>query len=413
MEKIYMESSNKKQKKKSFFKKFFNDKWSMTLTIVFAVVGIVGLTIFGFSQISFAADTTNTLPETFVSKIGSSQHKLIGVSNNGDGSTTNVMPFDGFYANDVDTGFPVFCVQYDVTYAENKTYTAGELVNDHGLVYLMSKTYPNVKFKDSSGTELSEDAQIWLTQAAVWTYLSETDVDKNDGFDELSGKVRNVYKLYGENADGSEREVINTGGTTLFQYFGINQLILTAKSINATMDDVLSVSVNSNNVSITNDNKFYQTDLISIVSKISDLPIINEFKGYSVSLSGAPEGTVLVDEEGRVYDDISNMSPTSKFFLRVPVDKVTDENKDLGVVIRGIFDMYGANYYSSGQYQKVVNVRQGNYIAELPLDIQLDYAADVPDTGMGVAQTIYFIGLIILLSGVGIVYANAKPATAK
>ena len=36
---------------------------------------------------------------------------------------------------------------------------------------------------------------------------------------------------------------------------------------------------------------------------------------------------------------------------------------------------------------------------------------DVPDTGMGVAQTIYFMGLILLLSGVGIVYANAKPKT--
>ena len=32
-----------------------------------------------------------------------------------------------------------------------------------------------------------------------------------------------------------------------------------------------------------------------------------------------------------------------------------------------------------------------------------------PDTGMSAAQTIYFIGLIVLLCGVGIVYANAKP----
>ena len=28
---------------------------------------------------------------------------------------------------------------------------------------------------------------------------------------------------------------------------------------------------------------------------------------------------------------------------------------------------------------------------------------------MSAAQTIYFIGLIVLLCGVGIVYANAKP----
>ena len=32
---------------------------------------------------------------------------------------------------------------------------------------------------------------------------------------------------------------------------------------------------------------------------------------------------------------------------------------------------------------------------------------------MSTAQTIYFIGLIVLLCGVGIVYANAKPAESK
>ena len=32
---------------------------------------------------------------------------------------------------------------------------------------------------------------------------------------------------------------------------------------------------------------------------------------------------------------------------------------------------------------------------------------------MNTAQTIYFIGLIVLLCGVGIVYANVKPVEAK
>ena len=36
-----------------------------------------------------------------------------------------------------------------------------------------------------------------------------------------------------------------------------------------------------------------------------------------------------------------------------------------------------------------------------------------PDTGMNTTQTIYFIGLIVLLCGVGIVYANAKPVQVK
>ena len=36
-----------------------------------------------------------------------------------------------------------------------------------------------------------------------------------------------------------------------------------------------------------------------------------------------------------------------------------------------------------------------------------------PDTGMNAAQTIYFIGLIVLLCGLGIVYANTKPVESK
>ena len=184
MEKIYTYSSNKKQKKQSFLKKFFNDKGSMTLFVVLAVVGIVGLTIFGFNQISFAAETTSTLPTTFVSKQGND--KINGVAANADGSTTVVMPFYGFYADDP-TGIPVYCVEYDVPYAVDKTYSVNGTVNDYGLVYLMSKTYPNVKFTDSSGAELSKEAQVWLTQAAIWTYLSEIDAPGNDGFDEFSG----------------------------------------------------------------------------------------------------------------------------------------------------------------------------------------------------------------------------------
>ena len=121
----------------------------------------------------------------------------------------------------------------------------------------------------------------------------------------------------------------------------------------------------------------------------------------------------MVDEKGNVFDDTNNMSPTAKFYVRVPIDKVTDDNKELEISVNGKFKMYGANKYVSGEYQKVANVKIVSKALSKPLNIQLDYTPDVPDTGMGVAQTIYFMGLILLLSGVGIVYANAKPKTSE
>lgn len=399
MEKIYMDSENK-NKKKSFFKKFFNDKGSMTVIIVVAIIGIVSLVAFGFNQISFAADLTGTLPESFVSKQGDENvMRLLGETRDG---TAGVLPILGFYTED---DIPVFCIEYNINYGVGVTYTRGDELTDYGLIYLMSQIYPNVPFKDAQGNELAENVQVWLTQSAIWSYLYEVNDPLNTEFVTWNDKVKEVDKLY-QSAD--DYAIRATNGQTLYEQFGINDLIAQAKTIRSTPLVTLSVSKKSDTISITNDNKYYQTDLISIVGSTSS-PIISSFEGYSVDLSRTPEGTILVDEKGNVYDDVSNMSPTSKFYVRVPVDKVTDDNKDLQIAVNGNFEMYGANKYIAGQNQKVANVKIIDKIVSKPLDIQLNYTPDVPDTGMGVAQTIYFIGLIVLLSGVGIIYANARP----
>ena len=75
----------------------------------------------------------------------------------------------------------------------------------------------------------------------------------------------------------------------------------------------------------------------------------------------------------------------------------------------GAFEKYVGYEYESGEYQKITDVKIMNDVITKPLSFKLDYTPEVPDTGMNTAQTIYFIGLIVLLSGVGIIYANAKP----
>ena len=401
MEKIYMDSGDKSPKKQSFFKKLLNDKGSMTALVVIAFVGIVGLMVFGLNQISFAADLTGQLPEKFTSKQGDENvMRLLGETRSGQ---DGVLPILGFYT---DTDIPIFCIEYNVTYSVGKEYTPGEEISDYGLIYLMSKIYPNVPFKDAAGNELAENVQVWLTQSAIWSYLYETGDPKNSDFVTWNDKVKDVNRLY----DSSANYVITAdAGKSLYEQFGINTLIEKAKTMrNHVM--LVSVSKKSENISVTNDNKFYQTDLISVTGSVGSTDITS-FEGYSVNLSKVPEGTILVDESGNQYSDLENMSPTSKFFVRIPVDKVTDENKTLEISVSGKFKTYGANKYVSGEYQKVANVKLLNKNVNHPLTIQLDYTPEVPNTGMGVAQTIYFMGLILLLSGVGIVYANAKPKT--
>lgn len=408
MEKIYMNSDNNKPRKQSFLKKLFNDRGSMVAMVVIAFVGIIGLLVFGLNQISFAADATaEGLPSSFISKQGEENvMKLIGETKDGhDG----VLPILGFYANYDNKTIPIFCIEYNIDYLIDKEYTPRDEINDYGLIYLMSQIYPNKAFKDSSGDELAENIQVWLTQSAIWSYLYEVGDPNNSKFVDWNEKVKNVDRLY----DSSTNYVISaTNGRTLFQQFGIDNLITTAKQVRSQPLASLSVTKKSENISITNDNKYYQTDLVSVLGSTSS-PIISSFDGYSVNLANAPEGTILVDENGNKYDDLDNMSPTSKFYVRVPVDKIEDDNKNLDISVNGKFRMYGANKYVSANYQKVINVKLLNKEISKPLSISLDYTPDVPDTGMGVAQTIYFMGLILLLSGVGIIYANAKPKTSE
>ena len=63
---------------------------------------------------------------------------------------------------------------------------------------------------------------------------------------------------------------------------------------------------------------------------------------------------------------------------------------------------------SDSTAQSVVLLAYVNQKRNLDLNIDLTYTPDVPDTGMSSAQSIYFIGLVILLCGIGIIYANTK-----
>ena len=91
-----------------------------------------------------------------------------------------------------------------------------------------------------------------------------------------------------------------------------------------------------------------------------------------------------------------------------PSEKNEIPNSNLNLLNEGLFDNYlSGAVYKNGDHQKVVTVTgTQNYESER---LSIDFMG-VPDTGMSKAQTIYFIGLIVLLCGVGIIYASAKPA---
>ena len=67
----------------------------------------------------------------------------------------------------------------------------------------------------------------------------------------------------------------------------------------------------------------------------------------------------------------------------------------------------GLRYAVKGEEAQTVTTVQFNRNSK---DSGKDFdLAPAPDTGISAGQTIYFVGLIVLLCGVGIIYANAKP----
>ena len=90
-----------------------------------------------------------------------------------------------------------------------------------------------------------------------------------------------------------------------------------------------------------------------------------------------------------------------------------DENKVIKFRVIGSFTTYEGNYYVAAGAQTISSVDTVTNNKDVGSEFTIDYTPDIPDTGISAAQTVYFIGLIVLLSGVGIIYANVKPTEQK
>ena len=421
MEKIYMDSG-KEQKKESFLKKLFNDKGSMTAIIVVAVVGIVSLMVFGFNQISYAAEVETTTNEvTFVSE--QVDDEIIGAAfaPGGTSCPDSNIGFNSFGKKD--NSDYVICIDYMTDYIDGKTYKNGDLVNDAGLIYLLNEL-DRVFAQNNTPADLS----YWLKQTAVWAYLYEPtqeanyiakDATKAERYKVLYENIGNVYKLY-KSTSGVDDPPLHevTSGYSFWDQYGIKAIYDTARSMKGTAAYNYSLNITRENdrMTMTSDGKYYISSLYSVVSTGA-----GHVDNYTVDFSDAPAGTVLVDASGEMYNNYvsseKNMvlidSGSKQFKLKIPANKVTDENKSFDIGVSGNLKGTGYVEYHSEGYQSVIDTGPVSKMASDIEKVEINYTPTVPNTAMGVAETIYFIGLILLLSGVGIVYANAKPKTSE
>lgn len=392
MEKIYMEESQRQKKSKSVF------NFSVLMSFVVAIFAIFSLAMFGITSnqatsISYAAAVTGD--SFYFYHEGTARVQ----GTDGEGNSFFV-PL--YYSDDSATN-PVFCIEHKAQVVSDESdppqYLKGDAIEDYGLLYILDNSLAN----DVDIINGNKYVETWATQVAVWLYLYE----KNPGVaihnidsDEMAG-IQNANTFnYNE---GIVSRTVTVDGV----YAKIRALVDEAKNVSSSRK--LSVTKASDSIAKSADGNYYQSAKISVVGNPS-----TSLTSYTISVSGI-DGAYVVDADGR--DIEGEVAAGTDFYVRVPAEKVTEKVQTLNVNVTGKFtSLTGNEYYTERKsaagedLQKVVSVT-GNVI-NVNAGTEVEFIG-APDTGMNAAQTIYFIGLIVLLCGVGIVYANAKPVESK
>ena len=394
MEKIYMHDNQNQKIRRA------RKRGSSVTAVLVAVVAVAALIVVGFGQISFAIPEEGvTLGNEFISAEPDVATMIYGENSR-------------FGVNQLLTkdGKPVFCIERDITYKGDLKYVKSERVLDSGLLYLMSNIYPNKKIMDGD-TELPLGVQVWLSQSAVWIYASINGYENNTEMTaDVMEKILLETQLYDKDMNVVAKiddDDIAAGHSSLMGKYGIFKLLQDAQKLGTAPSNSLNVTKKSEGVSMTSDGKFYQTDYIEVVGTVLS-ESIGTFNGYELKTKNAPEGTMIIDKDGNEIKDVTNLAPGTKFAFKIPVEKVTEENKKIEVNVLGSFDSYAADIYVADTSQTVTSVSKVNNNLSVPLDVDLNYTPTVPDTALDNSATLYIIGLILLLSGLGIFYTSAK-----
>ena len=400
-----MEDNNKKGKK-SVLDISVVLSFAVAIFAIFSLV-MADLSLSQRSNISYAAPPDDN---TFTFYKGDA----LVASSPGNPSFSSMM----YFANN-DSNIPVFCIEYANTNIENAAeYTADGDIDDYGLLYLLNNSYANgIEIVNASTSGVvnnsAENARYvnsWITQAAIWAYLYEKAGAANVGTtspDYISEEDYNGLKF----ATTITRTAYSGGvitqnnipvyeGPNLYDNY-VSGLVTAALSASNPIS--LNVNLESTEISTDANKNYYFSAPITVTGEPA-----NSIQNYTISATGI-EGAVLVYEDGSEVTGTITY-PGAPFRVRIPAEKITKEIQKVVVTVNGNFNTLNGRYYTSGSRQKVVTVKAGTTTVSKGTEVEF-YGA--PDTGMSTAQTIYFIGLIVLLCGVGIVYANAKPVQVK
>ena len=175
-------------------------------------------------------------------------------------------------------GKVAYCMDLGKTWPERKTDLSLVGEGDAGLTYILSNGYP---YKSIVG---NDDQDRFITQAAVWWYLSDTG---------QTGKLSEDFTTNAADPYG------------LRSY--IQKLVSDAKNAKASSAPTLDVKVNNSDMSLSSDGNYFISEEIT--------PTLTGTSSYKVSVSGAPTGTTITNTSGQSQ---TTFKSGEKFQVRIP-----------------------------------------------------------------------------------------------
>ena len=206
-----------------------------------------------------------------------------------------------------------------------------------GIAYILSNGYPNKSITGNS------DYDYYITQAAVWWYLDDTTGSNN---------LSKSFKTTGRDPHGLRKYV--------------TALVTAAKKVKSYSTARLTVNNASSAMTLSSDKNYYVSNSIGVTAK-------SVSGKYSVSLSGAPSGTRIVNAS--TLSDASSFATNEKFKVMVPVSSAKNLKTTITVNVKATGKVDKAYEYKSSDssvqnvYGKALYPTTSNLSAKTTLNL--------------------------------------------
>lgn len=262
----------------------------MILAVLVATLGIFGIT---------GINAASTAPQSFTAN---SEKLLDGYIDNWHYAKLTSSLGGYVYCTDFHKGIP-----YNV-----QMTLSGEA--PAGLAYILSNGYPRANITGNS------DMDYYITQAAIWWYLDETTGSNNlpDAFKYTGSDPHNIRHY-------------------------ISELVEGAKQQTSYATPAISLINNDSTLNLTSDGEYYESDAMSVETLYTT-------GNYTVSLSNAPEGTVVVNATTGATQ--SSFSPSESFKVRIPESSVDVGSLNITVTVTATGSINKAYMYKSSDSTK-------------------------------------------------------------